>query len=185
MITESPKQETRRQILESLKFSGPQTSKDLNTKFALSLMAIRQHLITLESDGFFLHWSEKRGAGWPSFVYSLTIRGDTLFPRSYAQLTNELVDIIRELDGEAAVDRIFKHRTAQLEALYRMRMPQDDLKGQVQELALIRSEEGFLADWEQLDDEAYVLRERNNLSSRLQQTAARFAFASKSCSSGS
>ena len=161
MNLEYTKRDSRHQVLESIKLSGPQTTDELSNTLALSLMAIRQHLIALERDGFVHHRPEKRGVGRPSFVYSLTDHGDALFPRNYAQLTNELLEIIRELDGEAGIERIFKHRNARLVAAYRKRMLDKDLKGRVKELALIRSEEGFMADLECLDEDAFVLRELN------------------------
>jgi predicted ArsR family transcriptional regulator len=76
-------------------------------------------------------------------------------------LANSLLDAMRAVDGEGAIDRVFEKRTDWLEAQYRSRMAGKSLAEQVKELAQIRTQEGYMADWEKLDDETFLLREHN------------------------
>lgn len=155
-------QETRNKILRLLKIEGPQTVDDLCEALELSSMGVRQHLLYLEGEGFLSHHSEKRsGVGRPSYVYSLADRGDELFPRSYAQLAVDLLDTIHSLDGEVGVDRIFEELIEKTGAQYRVPIAGKELEDQVSELANLRSEEGYMADWKQRDEDTFILVEHN------------------------
>lgn len=127
----------------------------------ITSMGVRRHLITLERDGLIQYRIEPRGAGRPRYLYSLTERGDEIFPRTYPQLANSLIENVRAIYGEAGVERLFDQRTEELAKQYKTRMVGKDLAGRVAELAKIREEEGYMADWEQRDAKSFVLREHN------------------------
>ncbi len=155
------KEDTRHKILELLKTGGPQTVDELSAKLKISSMGVRQHLVSLESEGLIQHQSEKRGIGRPSYVYSLAEEGDELFPRRYTQLAIDLLETVRGLDGEQGLERLFEARIQHNARRYRERLKGKSLKAQVKELARIRSEEGFMADWRSLGADTYRLRELN------------------------
>ena len=156
-----PGQDTRENILYLLKIGGPKTIDDLSQTLKISSMGVRQHLISLEDEGFVRHRTERRGVGRPCYLYSLARSGDELFPRSYAQLGNNLLDTIRDLDGEVGVEKIFKRRTEKLAVQYQTRIAGKSLVDQVKELAQIRTEEGYMAEWEMRDEDTFVLHEHN------------------------
>jgi len=151
----------RQKILEQLKLDGPMTADELSEALGISSMGIRQHLKALEHDELIAHERVQRGMGRPSFVYSLTKIGDEIFPRAYAQMTNSLLDALIDLEGEEGIDRLFAKRTEKLRAEYEKRMEGMSLEEAVDELAKIRTEEGYMADWVALDDGSYVLMEHN------------------------
>jgi predicted ArsR family transcriptional regulator len=125
-------------------------------------MGIRQNLVFLEGAGWVRHYQEQRGMGRPRFVYALTEKGDEQnFQRRYAPEMIDLLEAVRDLDGDAGLDRIFEQRNESLAAVYNRHLSGKDLEEQVNELALIRTEEGFMANWEQVDDDLYLLREQN------------------------
>ena len=152
---------TRRRILELLKLGGPQTAATLSEELAITRMGVRQHLTALERDRLIGYRTESRGMGRSSHVYSLTTRGDELFPRSYRDLAAGLVDALRDLDGDEAVGRLFAARNKRLASLYRARLAETDREGQLDELARIRSEEGYMAEWERTSPGSYRLSENN------------------------
>lgn len=154
-------QEKRRKILELLKIKGPMTADQLSEELNISSMGTRQHLKALEHDDLIEHKTQQTGMGRPGYIYSITELGDELFPRAYSQMANSILEAIKLLDGEDGIDRIFEKRTESLERQYRMRMDGKSMEEQVQELALIRTEEGYMADWEKIDPNAYLLREHN------------------------
>jgi len=160
-ILERQMQDTRRKILRLLKLKGPMTADELSRALKITSMGVRRHLTTLERDGFIKYQTVQRGMGRPSYVYALTEPGDELFPRTYPQLVNSLLDAIRALDGEDGLERIFKKRTEWLETQYRARLADKNLENQVKELAQIRTEEGYMADWEKLDENTFILQEHN------------------------
>lgn len=158
----SQPQDTRYKILYHLKVGGPKTVKELAKALAISSMGVRQNLISLEGAGWIHHFQEQRGLGRPQFVYALTERGDEQhFPRTYAPEMIGLLKAIQDLEGTAGLDRIFERRTEQLVKEYRARVSSEDLEERVKGLASIRTEEGFMAEWEKEDEDSFVLREHN------------------------
>lgn len=160
-LSKSGHQGRRRQLLELLKQQGGLTADELAEQLAITAMGVRQHLQTLERDGLVTHVCEQRGMGRPCNVYRLTPDGDELFPRTYAHMANALLSAARQLDGEAGVNRLLEARNRELEAHYDARMRGKSFTERVQALAQIRTEEGYMADWEQIDDDTFVLREHN------------------------
>ena len=160
-MLERQTQDTRRKILQLLKLKGLVTADELSQALKITSMGVRRHLITLERDGLIKYKTEQRGMGRPSYVYALTELGDELFPRTYSQFVNSFLDAIKALDGEGGMERIFEKRTEWLEAQYHARLIDKDLENQVKELAYIRTEEGYMADWEKLNENTFILREHN------------------------
>jgi iron-sulfur cluster biosynthesis transcriptional regulator SufR len=153
--------DTRERILQLLKFQGALTVDQVADALGITSMGVRRHLLALERDGLVRYRVEQRGQGRPGFVYSLTEQGDEFFPRTYSQLANSLIDAVRALYGDAGVERLFDRRTQELAKQYHERLIGKDLKERIAELAQIRSEEGYMSDWEQTDERTYLLREHN------------------------
>ena len=158
----SQSHDTRYKILYLLKVSGPKTVKELAEALAISSMGIRQNLISLEGARWIRHYQEQRGLGRPQFVYALTEQGDEQhFPRTYAPEMIGMLKAIRDLDGASGLDRILEQRTEQLETEYRTRISSEDLEERVKGLALLRTEEGFMVEWDKENENSFVLREHN------------------------
>ncbi len=153
--------ETRRKILEHLKLNGAMTADELSAALNITAMGVRRHLTTLERDGLIHYKTVHQKLGRPSYLYSLTEHGDELFPRTYAPFAESLLETIRAVDGEAGLARLFDKRTGLLETQYRARLADKTFQERVAELAKIRTEEGYMADWEQSDRETFLLREHN------------------------
>lgn len=153
--------DTRRKILECLKREGPLSAEALGKLLRITSMGARQQLHALERDGLVDHQIKQQNMGRPGYYYTLTGLGDELFPRTYPQMANSLLETIRMMDGERGVDRLFRKRTENLASQYRARMANKDLEQRVQELASIRSEEGYMAGWEKINKNTFRLREQN------------------------
>jgi iron-sulfur cluster biosynthesis transcriptional regulator SufR len=163
-MTETTKEllpHTRQRILECLKQEGPLTAETLGKLLKITSMGARQQLHALERDGLVEHKTKQQEMGRPGYHYGLTSRGDELFPRTYPQMANSLLETVRMLDGEKGIERLFKKRTEALAAQYRQRMADKNLEEQVKELAAIRSEEGYMADWQKINKNTFQLREKN------------------------
>ncbi len=152
---------TRREILSLIKRRGPMTVQELSRSLEITPMGVRQHLAILERDGLVHSNGMRRGQGRPSRVYTITLEGDKMFPRTYEQVATALLDDLKALDGQAKVDELLEfRRTRQLEQ-YRERMAGKDFPDRVTMLAEIRTEEGYLADLQQQDTNTFVLTEHN------------------------
>jgi predicted ArsR family transcriptional regulator len=163
-MTSNPKQllpDTRRRILEYLKQEGPLTAEALGKLLNITSMGARQQLHALERDGLVKHQIKQKDMGRPGYYFALTSLGDELFPRTYPQMANSLLETVRMLDGEKGIERLFRKRTENLASQYRARMANKNLEEKVKELAAIRSEEGYMADCQKINKNTFRLREKN------------------------
>src|SRR4030042_4454230 len=105
-------QTTRQEILQHLQRNGRATVKELGQLLGLTSTGIRQPLTVLERDGLVFAREERGGVGRPTLVYSLTDKAETLFPRSYDELANNLLEEIRASEGRERMYQIL-HRVAE------------------------------------------------------------------------
>lgn len=124
-------------------------------------MGVRQHLDGLTREGFVRFEWQKKGRGRPNQVFSLTEAGDELFPRTYGELALGLLEEIQATLGNTELDALFARRLEKVHAEYEARLAGKDLEGRVSELAKIRDEEGYLASWEKVDEDTFILTEHN------------------------
>ena len=85
---------TRGRIITLLRRSS-RTVDELAQALGLTHTAVRVHLAALERDGLVHQRSERRGGGKPSSVYDLTEASEYLFPKSYGQLLDHLLDALQ------------------------------------------------------------------------------------------
>jgi len=151
-------QTTRQEILQHLRRNGRATVKELGQLLGLTSTGIRQHLTVLERDGLVLAHEERGGVGRPTLVYSLTDKAEALFPRSYDELANNLLEEIRASEGRERMYQIL-HRVAERMAdAYWERVRGKDTAERVKETAAIMQEQGCLVDWTEKDGE-FLLNE--------------------------
>jgi predicted ArsR family transcriptional regulator len=150
-------QPTRRKILLALKKSGGMTATELSELLGMTSMGVRRHLTTLERDGLVMFDSQQRGLGRPSYLYQLTERADNLFPKTYHVLANELLGYLTEND----LEQVFARRSERRIRLGKARVAGLNFHDKIAELARMVDEDGYLAEWEQVDDTTYFVREYN------------------------
>ncbi len=153
-------QPTRRKIILALKQRGGMTAAELADLLGITSMGVRRHLTMLERDRLVRYELVQRGKGRPSYVYVLSSEAEHLFPKNYAALATELLGYLAAEDGDQVIE-LFDQR-----AQRRIRQAQARLDGQslgerVAGLAQILHDEGYLAEWEQLDEDTYFLSEHN------------------------
>jgi len=156
---------SRRQILEHLKRRGQAAVGDLAARAGITPSGARQHLAALERDGLVSHRpippvDNAARPGRPRHAYALTPAGDALFPRRYADLTNELLEYVEDEDP-ALLERIFDRRARRRLAQARQRAVGLPFRDQVAIVARILDEDGYLADFAEREDGAFVITEHN------------------------
>ncbi len=147
-------------VLRRLKIGGEATAEDLAAVAGITLSGTRQHLTTLERDGLVTHAERHDGPGRPKYLYTLTPAGDALFPRAYAELTNELLRYVEDEDPEL-LTRVFDRRAQRRLAQCRARTVGLPFAEQVAVVARILDEDGYLADFAPRDDGSFVITEHN------------------------
>lgn len=152
---------TRRAILVSLKKRGEARAEDLAGDLSITASAVRQHLGGLVANGFVGHRELKGGPGRPKHVYSLTPQAEALFPKSYSDLTNEVLAIVEDEDP-VLLARVFdRRRDRRIENASLRLAGKRTFADKVAEVTRILDEDGYLAEWGRLDDGSYRITEHN------------------------
>ena len=152
--------EGRRRIVTALKRAGELDAEALAAAVEMTPSGVRQHLASLEADDLVTHRSEVSGPGRPRHFYQLSDNGDALFPRRYADLTNELLAYLADDDPDM-LRHIFERRAERRLTDAQARTAGMALPERVAELARILDDDGYLADYTVNDDGSYVIREHN------------------------
>ena len=151
----------RRAILHSLKKRGEARAEELGLELGVTASAVRQHLSSMLAAGLVEHRELKGSPGRPKHLYQLTIAAEALFPKAYSELTNELLGFV-EAEDPALVDRVFDLRRDRRIDEARARLAEhQQFEPRVAELARILDEDGYLAEWDALDDGTYRITEHN------------------------
>lgn len=138
---------TRRAIVKLLKTEGALDSARLARKLRVTPMAVRQHLYALQQEKMVSAEERPVPLGRPAKFWRLTREADRLFPDAYAELSVALLDAVGEAFGPAGIDRLLRARLARQKQAYAARIdPEAPLGKRLQQLAKIRTEEGYMAE---------------------------------------
>jgi predicted ArsR family transcriptional regulator len=85
---------TRGRIVTLLR-GDTKTVNDLAAELNLTDNAVRAHLTSLERDGLVKQGGVQRGTRKPHFSYELTPEADSLFPKAYDLLVNQLIAVLK------------------------------------------------------------------------------------------
>jgi predicted ArsR family transcriptional regulator len=138
---------TRRAITKLLKTEGPSGSAQLAERLGLTAMAVRQHLYALQREGLVTAEERPVPIGRPAKFWRLTRDADRLFPEAYAELSVALIDSVKDAFGDEGLERVLRSRCARQRVDYGKRIKRGDpLQKKLQELAKVRTEEGYMAE---------------------------------------
>ena len=158
----SPERKTRRAIAKLLKTEGPIGSAQLSERLGLTAMAVRQHLYALQNEGLVTAEERPVPIGRPAKFWRLTREADRLFPEAYAELSVALIDSVKDAFGDEGLERVLTSRCARQRVDYGKRIkPGDPLAKKLQELAKVRTEEGYMAEIRTGEDGSLLLVENH------------------------
>lgn len=154
-------QPTRRKIVLALKQHGGLTAAELAEMLGITSMGVRRHLTTLERDRLVRYDLVQRGKGRPSYVYRLSAEAEALFPKNYAALAKELLGYLAGNNGDGQVIELFDLRAQRRIRQARIQLDGRPLVERVAGLAEILNNEGYLAEWQEVDTDTFLLSEHN------------------------
>jgi predicted ArsR family transcriptional regulator len=158
----SGESKTRRAIVKLLKTEGALDSARLAKRLRVTPMAVRQHLYALQKEKMVNAEERPVPLGRPAKFWKLTREADRLFPDAYAELSVALLDAVGETFGSSGVDRLLHTRLARQKRDYAARIDRDaPLSKKLQQLAKIRSEEGYMAEVHAEGPKAFVFLENH------------------------
>lgn len=111
----APRRGPRGRILGLLR-RGERTADELAATLGVTPNGARFHLAELERDGLVAQRPVRRGPRKPSHGYSLTARGEALFPKQYDSLLNAVLRDLRAGRGAGEVEALFRRLGTQLAA---------------------------------------------------------------------
>ena len=152
---------TRSEILTALKMAQPLTAKELADRFGVTPNALRRHLKELEGEGIVRYQREIRGVGGPVFAFSLTEAGEALFPRAYERALTEVLDLVREQQGNEGLVRLFQHRWDEIARVARPELERLPVDQRATRLAELLTSLGYMAEAHPRSGALPVLTEHN------------------------
>jgi predicted ArsR family transcriptional regulator len=138
---------TRRRIVKLLKTEGPMDSASLAGRLKVTAMAVRQHLYALQEEKLVTAEERPVPLGRPAKFWQLTSAADRLFPDAYAELNAALITSVADAFGPDGMTRLLDARLSRQRTDYAARIsPSAPLARKVQQLARVRTEEGYMAE---------------------------------------
>ena len=146
---------SKSEILAHLKRTGGSSIEELATCLGLARMTVRQHLAGLERDALVSSREVRRPTGRPHFVFSLTDRGEEVFPKRYDRLAELILEEVSLLDGKELAGLtasqkkrlLFDKMVGRVHSEYEAKVAGKPLKERVEVVAGILDEEGGFAEW--------------------------------------
>jgi predicted ArsR family transcriptional regulator len=161
---EDAKQKVKDQILYLLKMQGAQTATTLADQLQVSPMAIRQHLQSLKAEQWVTYQEERRPLGRPVKLWRLTIQAIDRFPDSHADLMLDLLRSVETVFGSEGLDKLMAERSRRQVQTYRAKIKERVAEGwrqQVEAIAHLRSQEGYMAEVIEQPDNTLLLVENH------------------------
>lgn len=151
---------TTDRILLLIKTRGPVSTATLAQALGMTAEAARQQVQKLTASGLIEGRQDgAAGVGRPRQVWALTEAGNGRFPDAHAQLTVQLIGSIRQLFGEAGLERLIGQREIESRAAYAALCTAKTLPRRLEQLAAVRTREGYMArterdgrDWLLIED---------------------------------
>lgn len=145
-------------ILVSLKEQGPQTAQQLAVQFNITSVGTRKHLLNLREQGLVEDESRAEKAGRPAQYWRLTAEGHREFPDRHGELTVQIIDSIQNLFGEQGMAQLIERREQLSRKSYSQALRGAiSLHEKIAILTELRKNEGYMAVWEEDDEDSAVL----------------------------
>ena len=129
--------------------------------FGVTPNALRRHLKELETEGIVRYQREIRGVGGPVFAFSLTDAGEALFPRAYERALSEVLDLVREQQGDEGLVQLFQRRWDDIARVARPELEQLPVDQRATRLAELLTSLGYMAEAHPGSGALPVLTEHN------------------------
>lgn len=145
---------TRDIVLQTLLLNNRCTINELAEAVGINPISVRHHIAKLEAENLVVSQEERHGVGRPRRVYFLTQKGMEHFPSRYVQISNRLLEQLKQTISSTDVRNLFTQiadeivadriNPAQLESL--------SLEKRLDLMQEILSQEGFIISWDREGD---------------------------------
>ncbi|WP_343558660.1 metalloregulator ArsR/SmtB family transcription factor [Sphingobacterium sp.] len=148
-------------ILMLLKMRGEVTAALIAIELGITKEGARKQLLNLANQGLIESYARSEGRGRPSTYYCLSALGLAKFPDSHADITVQLLQSIKQLLGENALDLLISDRESKVYEKYRNALSASkSIESKLDIIASKRTEEGYMAEWRK-EEGSYLLIENH------------------------
>lgn len=152
------KKESVDRILMIIKMRGEATLALIASELSITKEGARQHLNGLIQSELVISEQRSEGVGRPTIYYSLTDKGFSRFPDTHAQVTVDLLQAVKSLLGDDALNLLISDREQQTYSRYAEALTGlDTIESRLDKLSLLRSQEGYMAEWKKEEDLYYFI----------------------------
>lgn len=156
---------SKKELLDIIKRCGTLSMDEAAEQTGLAKTTLREHLIQLERDGYIVRDYIRSGPGRPSLQYTLTQKGQSLYPSSESVLIRELLKYLRSEGEDKTIETFFDEFWEKRLQKARQRMDKaspEDIEQRVGELKNMLEEEGFMPEFElDIENETLTIKECN------------------------
>ncbi|EOI7492419.1 helix-turn-helix transcriptional regulator [Yersinia enterocolitica] len=158
----SQPQSVAERLLLLLKTRGPLQAKDAGKILGTTGEAARQQFVKLANDGLVVAAAQAKGVGRPIQLWQLTEAGNARFPDAHSELEVQLLRMVRTKLGEEALNLLIDTREQETRELYCQAMEGvQSIDERVKRLVAIRSQEGYMAEYQTQTDGSILLIENH------------------------
>lgn len=145
-------------IMMVLKMRGEATALVIAQELDITKEGARKHLLNLSSSGYIVAETRSEGVGRPSTYYSLTEKGMAEFPDAHADVTVQLLQSVKNVLGENALNLLISDREKKVYNRYVKAMEsKNSIEQKLNVLTEKRTEEGYMAEWKKEGDAYYFI----------------------------
>ncbi len=139
---------TRGHIVALLR-RADRTVDELAQALELTDNAVRSHLATLERDGLVQQRGVRRGERKPAYSYRLTQEAERLFPKPYAPVLDQLLQVLDKRMAPEEVEALLRNVGHELAA--GLSVTEGDIRARLEAAVAVLNELGGLAELEERD----------------------------------
>ncbi len=148
-------------FLKLLKLEGAQSAASLAKEFGMTIEGARQQLAKLAAEGMVEQVTNAKGVGRPINLYRLTEKGNKRFPDTHPELTVQLLSTVKNVLGQNALNAIINAQAVSVDHKYAEALKDaKTLEEKLDRLAVVRSGEGYMAEWKKEGD-SYIFIENH------------------------
>lgn len=148
------------QILEFLQRQGSATIKELEQHLGVTTNAVRQHLATLQAEGYIERHAVHDGVGRPHHTYRAADKARELFACHCDDLALTLLEEVFALEGQEKTAMLLNRVGHRLAERYTASVRSRVLRERVEQLAGVLDQQGVLTDVAE-DDDTIILKTYN------------------------
>ncbi|USD65470.1 metalloregulator ArsR/SmtB family transcription factor [Vibrio sp. SCSIO 43136] len=138
---------TTDRILDKIKREGPLTAKKLAEDLSMTTMGARQHLQSLEDEGYLQFEDVKVKVGRPTRHWQLTSKGHTRFSDRHGELAIQVLDSVEALFGADALSQVALERENKTFLHYQQALSGcETLAEKLETIRSLRESEGYMAE---------------------------------------